>query len=144
VFTREDGRLVRDFREAWWNACIRAGLGRFQCRGCRQTVIDGRKCRMCNSKKKAKYFGLHFHDLRRTGTLKNMSRKGIPENVGMLISSRKSTAKATAKARMDRGPLFFFGASSKGLSLPRNSLQNSAFLGCGFFGREWAQNLAHR
>jgi integrase len=89
VFTREDGTPVKDFRDAWWGACIRAGLGRFQCRDCQQVVTDGRKCKMCNSKKKAKYFGLHFHDLRRTG-VRNMSRKGIPENVGMLISGHKT------------------------------------------------------
>lgn len=91
VFTREDGTPVRDFRDAWWNACIRSGLGRFQCRDCQQIVTDGRKCRMCNSKKKAKYFGLYFHDLRRTG-IRNMSRKGIPENVGMLISGHKTNS----------------------------------------------------
>jgi integrase len=89
VFTRENGTPVKDFRDAWWNACIRAGLGRFQCRDCHQIVTDGRKCRMCDSKKKAKYFGLHFHDLRRTG-IRNMSRKGIPENVGMLISGHRT------------------------------------------------------
>lgn len=89
VFTRDDGRLVKDFRDAWWNACIRSGLGRFQCRECEQIVSEGRKCSMCRSKKKAKYFGLHFHDLRRS-CIRNMSRKGIPEKVGMLISGHKT------------------------------------------------------
>jgi integrase len=89
VFSRDDGTPVKDFRDAWWNACIRSGLGRFQCRECEQIVCEGRKCTMCHSKKKAKYFGLHFHDLRRTG-IRNMSRKGIPEKVGMLISGHKT------------------------------------------------------
>jgi len=89
VFTRDDGSPVKDFRDAWWNACIRSGLGRFQCRDCEQIVSEGRKCTMCHSKKKAKNIGLHFHDLRRTG-IRNMSRKGIPETVGMLISGHKT------------------------------------------------------
>jgi hypothetical protein len=83
VFTRDDGSQVKDFRQAWWNAGIRSGLGRFQCRDCESNVSEGRKCTTCNSNKKAKYIGLHFHDLRRTG-IRNMSRKGIPEKVGML------------------------------------------------------------
>ena len=64
---RDDGSSVKDFRDAWWKACIRSGLGRFQYRECEQVVSEGRKCEMCHSKKKAKYVGLHFHDLRRTG-----------------------------------------------------------------------------
>jgi integrase len=89
VFTHDDGSQVKDFRGAWWNACIRAGLGRFLCRECEGIVSEGRKCLACNSKKKAKYIGLHFHDLRRTG-IRNMSRKGIPEKVGMLISGHRT------------------------------------------------------
>jgi integrase len=89
VFTRDDGSRVRDFRQAWWNACIRAGLGRFECRDCDSNVSEGRRCSTCQSKKKAKYIGLKFHDLRRTG-IRNMSRKGIPEKVGMLISGHRT------------------------------------------------------
>lgn len=89
VFTRDDGTRIKDFRQAWWNACIHAGLGRFQCRDCESNVSEGRKCTTCNSDKKAKYIGLHFHDLRRTG-IRNMSRKGVPEKVGMLISGHKT------------------------------------------------------
>jgi hypothetical protein len=89
VFTRDDGSPVKDFRQAWWNACLRSNLGRFQCRDCESNVSEGRKCTTCNSNKKAKYIGLHFHDLRRTG-IRNMSRKGVPEKVGMLISGHKT------------------------------------------------------
>jgi integrase len=89
VFTRDDGSRVKDFRQAWWNACIRAGLGRFECRDCDSNVSEGRRCSTCQSKKKAKYVGLKFHDLRRTG-IRNMSRKGIPEKVGMLISGHRT------------------------------------------------------
>jgi integrase len=89
VFTRDDGSRVKDFRQAWWNACIRARLGRFECRDCDSNVSEGRRCSTCQSKKKAKYIGLKFHDLRRTG-IRNMSRKGIPEKVGMLISGHRT------------------------------------------------------
>ena len=89
VFTRDDGSPVKDFRQAWWNACIRAGLGRFECRDCGSHVSEGRRCATCESEKKAKYIGLKFHDLRRTG-IRNMSRKGISEKVGMLISGHRT------------------------------------------------------
>ena len=89
VFTHDDGSQVKDFRGAWWSACIRAGLGHFECRECGEIVSEGRKCKTCNSDKKAKYVGLRFHDLRRTG-VRNMSRKGVPEKVGMLISGHKT------------------------------------------------------
>src|SRR5208283_1416407 len=47
VFTHDDGSQVKDFRGAWWNACIRAGLGQFQCRECGEIVSEGRKCTSC-------------------------------------------------------------------------------------------------
>lgn len=89
LFTREDKRPIKDFRVAWWNACVRAGLGQFHCRDCQHIVTTAYRCTICHSKKKAKYTGLHFHDLRRTG-IRNMSRKGIPEKVGMLISGHRT------------------------------------------------------
>jgi integrase len=55
VFTRADGKAVRDFRELWRNACVAAGVP-----------------------------NLLFHDLRRTAA-RNLRRAGVAEGVIMKI-----------------------------------------------------------
>jgi integrase len=55
VFTRENGKPVRDFRETWKNACVAAGVPQ-----------------------------LLFHDLRRTAA-RNLRRAGVAEGVIMKI-----------------------------------------------------------
>ena len=55
VFTRPDGKAVRDFRELWRNACVAAGIP-----------------------------NLLFHDLRRTAA-RNLRRAGVAEGIIMKI-----------------------------------------------------------
>jgi integrase len=43
VFTREDGKPIKDFRGAWRNLCVRAGTGRWECEKCGVTLA-GVKC----------------------------------------------------------------------------------------------------
>jgi integrase len=62
VFTRNNGKPVRDFRQAWLNLTLKAGLP-----------------------------GLMIHDFRRSA-IRNMIRCGIPQVVAMRISGHKTAA----------------------------------------------------
>lgn len=62
VFTWPDGRRVKDFRATWKAACADAGVP-----------------------------GLKVHDLRRTG-IRNMIRRGVPENIAMRFSGHKTVS----------------------------------------------------
>ena len=87
VITWPNGRPVRDFRETWWKACTKAGLGRMVCGICGSTV-KGHECHPCKSggqrSDRLKYVGLIFHDLRRTAA-RNLRRAGVAEGVIMKI-----------------------------------------------------------
>jgi len=89
VFTRKHGLPGRDFRNAWENACVRAGVGAIVCAQCGATdKIAGKPCADCRSKQ-SKYRGLIFHDLRRTAA-RNLRRAGIAEGVIMRIGGWKT------------------------------------------------------
>ncbi len=84
VFTRTNGRPVRDFRKAWRTACVAAGVGRMLCKSCDQPV-SGEKCEACGAEGRGlRYSGLIFHDARRTAA-RNLRRAGVAEGVIMRI-----------------------------------------------------------
>ncbi|MDT8067193.1 MAG: tyrosine-type recombinase/integrase [Terriglobia bacterium] len=88
VFTRKNGKPVRDFRNTWENACVRAGVGKIVCARCFAPKISGQHCPKCKAKH-SKYTGLIFHDLRRTAA-RNLRRAGIAEGVIMSIGGWKT------------------------------------------------------
>ncbi|HYN15348.1 MAG TPA: tyrosine-type recombinase/integrase [Terriglobales bacterium] len=88
VFTRKNGRPVRDLRNTWENACVRAGVGSVVCADCSEPKLAGKRCEKCKTKG-SKYVGLIFHDLRRTAA-RNLRRAGISETVIMKIGGWKT------------------------------------------------------
>jgi len=73
VFHHE-GNAIKDYRKAWYSACVLNGLGRFLCRICRNehgtrdSVLDAeRQCPKCGKKWEVpKYEGSIMHDFRRS------------------------------------------------------------------------------
>ncbi len=69
-----EGHAIRDYRKAWYSACVLNGLGRFLCRTCRDekgkcdSVLEAdRKCPKCSKKWDVpKYEGRIMHDFRRS------------------------------------------------------------------------------
>ena len=80
------GQPIGDFRKAWQTACVAAGVGKFVCRRCEQTV-SGHRCEACGDD--ARYLGRLFHDFRRTA-VRNMIRAGVHEKVAMEVSGHKT------------------------------------------------------
>jgi hypothetical protein len=73
---QNDGEVIGDFRKAWHNACVAAGLGRFE------KIGEGKKAKKI-------YHGLLVHDFRRS-VVRNMVQSGIPEKVAMTLSGHKT------------------------------------------------------
>ncbi len=93
VFTREDGKPVRDFRGAWRNLCVRAGTGHWACRKC-GAALTGAKCAALTDEGTPcgggrKYSGLIPHDFRRSAA-KAARRAGVPESVIMAMGGWKT------------------------------------------------------
>ena len=91
VFTRADGKPVRDFRGAWQNVCVRAGVlgpdgkaSRFECGECNAPIEAGLSlCRACGGRRR--YFGLIVHDMRRSAAQsapRRSTRNRCHEHVG--------------------------------------------------------------
>jgi integrase len=85
VFTREDGKPIKDFRGAWRNLCVRAGTGRWECRKCGAALAEVG----CECSGVRKYVGLIPHDFRRSAA-KAARRAGVPESVIMAMGGWKT------------------------------------------------------
>ncbi len=85
VLTRAGGKPVKDFRGAWRNLCVRAGVGHWNCEECNGSLTAGK----CKDRGTHKYVGLIPHDFRRSAA-KTMRRAGIAESVIMKAGGWKT------------------------------------------------------
>lgn len=98
VFTRKDGKPIKDMRAAWQNMCVRAGLGRWVCLPCaknrQETLLPVhiKQCPACGAKANSgtrAYRGLNPHDFRRSA-VRNFANAGVPDLVAMKITGHKT------------------------------------------------------
>lgn len=104
VFTRLDGKPVRDFRDAWYRASVRAGLGTMKCNGCGFDVPPESACEGCRTRQYLSYRGLIFHDLRRTAA-RNLRRAGVAEGVIQKIGGWKTRSVFERYAIVDQSDI---------------------------------------
>ena len=117
MITRDDGKPVKDFRGAWQNLCVRAGLDEYRCAEC--TVLWADKRCVCGSRIR-RYKGPIVHDMRRSAA-RELRKAGVHENVIMAIGGWKTRSmfdryaivnnndtrlamEALAKARIESSP----------------------------------------
>lgn len=106
VFSRPDGKRVKDFRGAWQNMCIRAHVlgpdgkpSRFECSKCNAPMQVGRSiCRACGGRRR--YIGLIVHDMRRSAA-RNLLHAGVPETDVINTLGHKTRSMVTRYAIFD-------------------------------------------
>ncbi len=109
LFTRPNGKPVKNFKDVWQRCCIEAGVGRNVCVTCAHDVVgecsihgteklhwvdhtftrkvckacaptvEGKRCSLCGKATRLAYDGLVRHDLRRTAAV-NLMMAEVPKH----------------------------------------------------------------